>query len=174
MTISFIQILKLGCRFTFTICVLRCCLALACYFWYFYILNVSWGGKTWKKGRKTFLWGLCNDSEVARRQFTVSWCQSLKWWYFPHEKYYWLQLKKHSRINLPDSASLHGCGYGHGFVDVIGEYGRNQTIIGVVGSFYHFLNSFELHDLLHWAKNLQTGKNIYRLVTENFSCIWTH
>lgn len=83
-------------------------------------------------------------------------------WYFPHEKYYWLQLKKHSRWNSPDGASLHGCGYGHGFVDVIGEYGSNQTVICVVGSFNHFLNSFELHDLLHWSKNLSKKTGHYR------------
>lgn len=33
------------------------------------------------------------------------------------------------RRNLPDSASLHGCGYGQGFVDVTGEHSSDQTII---------------------------------------------
>ena len=58
---------------------------------------------------------------------------------------------------LPDSASLHSCGDGHGFVDVIGEHSRYKTIIGVVGPLYHFLNSLKLHELLDWPKYLQTG-----------------
>lgn len=157
MTISFIQIIKWGCQFPFTIYVLH--------FFLHWHLNVwAEGKKGWKKAEK-------KDG----KHFSVACVMIVRWhiasvqfldakvwhgWYFPHEKYYWLQLEKLRGWNLPDSASLHGCWYGHGFVDVIGENSRSQTIICVVGSFYHFLNSFELHDLLDWAKNLLTDKNV--------------
>lgn len=78
MTISFIQIIKLGRQFTFAVYVVCRCLALLNCFWRFYILNVWDEGKKVKKGRKTFLCGLCNDSKVALCQFTVLRCQSLK------------------------------------------------------------------------------------------------
>lgn len=58
-------------------------------------------------------------------------------------------------LNSPHRAGLQGCGYGHGFVDVAGENGSNQTVVRVVGSFDHFFNRFELHNLLDWPKNLQ-------------------
>lgn len=77
-------------------------------------------------------------------------------WYFPHEKYRWLQLKKHNSRNSPDSASLHGCGNGQGFVDVFSENSTNQTVVWAVGSLNHFLNGLELHYLLHWAKDLES------------------
>lgn len=154
MTISFTQIIKLGVSvYIYNLhCALLSCpgtLLLVC----FYLKCLSWG-KEVKKGRKTFLCGLCNDSEghIASLQFMDA--RVWNGWYFPHEKYYWLQLKKHSRWNSPDSASLHGCGNCHGFVDVAGEYSRHQTVLRVVGSLDHFLDCFELHDLLDWAKNL--------------------
>lgn len=154
MTNSFIQIIKLGCQFTFTVYVLCCCLALAHYFWYFYILNFWAEAESEEKEGKHFFatYVMIVKWHVASLWFLYAW----NGWFFPHEKKFWLQLKKDRRCfrSLPDSARLHGCGYGHSFVDVIGKYSRNQTIICVVGSFYHFLDSFEFHDLLDRPKNL--------------------
>lgn len=127
---------------------------------FLYLKCLSWGKEVKKREGKHFFVAcvMIVKWHIASLQFL----DARVWdgWYFPHEKYYWLQLKKHSRLSLPDSASLHGCGYGHGFVDVVGEYSRSQTVICVVGSFYHFLDSFELHDLLDRAKNLETDENI--------------
>ena len=92
MTISFIQIIKLGCPFTFTVYVLRCCLALAHYFWYSYVLNVL------KKGRKTFLCGLCNDSQMARCQFMVSGC--LTWLILPIWKIFLIAAQERRQMKL--------------------------------------------------------------------------
>lgn len=71
-------------------------------------------------------------------------------------------LREHSGrgSDSPDSASLHGCGDRHGFVDVVGEHGRHQTVIRVVGSFYHLLDGFELHDHLDGPENLKTEEKI--------------
>lgn len=148
-TISFIQITKLQFHFTFA-CMLHVPVLHWGIFPVLYPECLTRGGK----GRKTFLCGLDNESTVALCQVTVWGARVWKRWCFPHEKYYWLELIKDSRWNSPDSASLHGCGYGHGFVDVVGKYSCNQTVVCVVGSFYHFLDSFELHDHLDWSKNL--------------------
>lgn len=121
-----------------------------------------------------YLEDLSSKGKKEEKHFSVACVMIAKWhvsswgfvdakfwngWYIPHEKFYWLQLKKRSRWNWPDGASPHGRGYGYGFVDVVGEYSRNQTIIWVVGSLDHFLDSLELHDLLDGAKNLQSYQN---------------
>lgn len=151
MSISFIQIMKLGCQFAFTVSVV---LTVELF------LNVlqpecrAWGEKSQKREGKHFFAAcvMIVKWHFASLQFRDA--RVRKVWYFPYEKYYWLQLNKGSRWNLPDSSSLHGCGYGHGFVDVVGEYSCNQTIFCVVGSLYYFLDIFELHDHLDWSKNL--------------------
>ena len=56
---------------------------------------------------------------------------------------------------LPDGASLHGCGDGHGFGDIAGEHSCHQAVLCVVGPFNHLINSLELHDLLNWSKDLE-------------------
>lgn len=58
--------------------------------------------------------------------------------------------------NSPDGASLHGCGDGQGFVDVISENGTNQAVVWAVGSLDHFLDGLELHYLLDRAKDLES------------------
>lgn len=58
--------------------------------------------------------------------------------------------------NSPDGASLHGCGNGQGFVDVISENGTDQAVVGAVGSLDHFLNGLELHYLLDGAEDLES------------------
>lgn len=62
--------------------------------------------------------------------------------------------------NSPDSASLHGCGNGHGFVDVISENSTDQTVVRAVGPLDHFLDGLELHYLLDRAKDLESRRNV--------------
>lgn len=58
----------------------------------------------------------------------------------------------------PNSARLHSCGDGHGFVDVIGEDSSSQAILCVVGSFDDFFNRLKLHNLLNWPKDLPQSR----------------
>ena len=122
----------------------------------------TWGlGTKWEKkeGKLLVMCLMMVRRHVASLRFLDDW----NVWYIPHAKSYRLQLTKtHSRLNSPDSAGLHGCGYSHGFVDVVGEYSSNQAIIWVVGSFYHFFDSFELHDLLDWSKNLRQSITVLK------------
>lgn len=68
-----------------------------------------------------------------------------------------LKLVKQNKC-IPNSARLHSCGDGHGFVDVIGEDSSSQTILGVVGSLDDFLNRLKLHNLLNWTKDLSQNR----------------
>lgn len=149
MTISFILIIKLGCQFTFTVYVLCCCLA------HWHITSdilTSWMSElVEKRGEGKHFFVACVT--IVMWHFASLWF--LDAWILPTWRTVLIAAKeRESGWSLPDSASLHGCGDGHGFVDVVGENGSNQTIICVVGSFYHFLDSFEFHDLLDWSKNL--------------------
>lgn len=150
--------------------VLHCCPVLTCCSGYFRIWRgPSREGEKWKKEKKHFF--LACVMIVKWHVSSLRFLDARVWnaWYFPHEKYCWLQRKEHGRRNSPDGASLHGCGYGHGFVDVISENGTDQAVIRAVGSLYHFLDSLELHYLLDRAENLKSQLGVrWRSVLHNF------
>lgn len=58
-------------------------------------------------------------------------------------------------VVLPDSASPQSVGDVVGLVNVLGEDGGCQAVLGVVGPGHHLLQCLELQHLHHRAKDLQ-------------------
>jgi len=61
------------------------------------------------------------------------------------------------RHTVPDSARLYAVRNVDGLINVLSEDRRSKTVHRAVGSFNHFVNFLELHDLHHWTEDLHSS-----------------